>query len=266
VRSPSAPGSTPTADGPAPGRLYAGTSGFAYPDWSPRFYPAGLRADGLLRYFATRLGAVELNNTFYQQPSAAKVAAWLDATPPTFRFSVKAQRGGSWRAFGGSPDAGLPWLTDPYRAFGQRLGTVLVRAPDTLTRDDQRLAAFLAAWPRDLPLTVELRDPSWGADETVAALSAAGAALCATDDPDDPEPPTLRRTAPFLYLRLRRHDYTPDQIDAWADRLAPFLGAGDDVFVFFRHDPVGRGPELALALSEAVAARGGVIPELPASG
>lgn len=244
----------PTTDQAAHGRLYAGTSGFAYPGWIPRFYPAGLRGDGLLRHYAAALDAVELNNTFYQQPSAAKVAAWLDATPPSFRFSVKAQRGGSWRAFGGSPDAGLPWLTDPYRAFAERLGTVLVRAPDTARRDDDRLAAFLAAWPRDLQLTVELRHPSWQADATVAALAAAGAALCATDDPDDPDPPTLHRTAPFLYLRLRRHDYAPHEIRAWALRLAPFLAAGDDAFVFFRHDEVGRGPELALELTAAVAA------------
>ena len=250
------PGPAPTSDPPPPGRLYAGTSGFAYPAWSPRFYPSGLRGDGLLRHYGSRLEAVELNNTFYQQPSAAKVAAWLEATPPEFRFSVKAQRGGSWGAFGGSPEAGLPWLTGPYRAFGERLGTVLVRAPDTLRRDDAKLAAFLAAWPRDLPLTVELRDASWQADETVTALSAAGAALCATDDPDQPEPPTLRRTGPFLYLRLRRHDYAPDEIATWADRLAPFLAAGDDAFVFFRHDEVGRGPELALELRAAVAAHG----------
>jgi uncharacterized protein YecE (DUF72 family) len=211
----------------------------------------------LLRHYAGRLRAVELNNTFYQQPSATKVAAWLDATPPTFRFSVKAQRGGSWRAFGGTPEDGLPWLTDPYRAFGERLGTVFFRVPDRVARDDGRLAAFLAAWPRDLPLTVEFRDPSWHVDETMAALTAADAALCAVDDPDDAEPPTLRRTAPFLYLRLRRHDYTPDEIGAWADRLAPFLDAGSDAFVFFRHDAVGRGPELALALMGAVAvARG----------
>ena len=125
---------------------------------------------------------------------------------------------------------------------------MLVRAPDTLKRDDARLAAFLAAWPGDLPLTVELRDPSWQADETVTALTDAGATLCASDDPDEPSPPTLRRTGPFLYLRLRRHDYAPDEIATWADRLAPFLDAGDDAFVFFRHDPVGRGPELALEL------------------
>ena len=101
-------------------------------------------------------------------------------------------------------------------------------------------------------LDPRVRRPSWQADETTAALAAAGAALCATDLPDDPAPPTLRRTGPFLYLRLRRHDYDPVEIDAWAARLEPFLAAGDDAYVFFRHDDIGRGPELAMALASAV--------------
>ncbi len=193
-----------------------------------------------------------MNNTFYQQPSATKVEHWLDATPPGFRFSVKAQRGGSWRAMSGEPDPGMPWLTGPYRAFGERLGTVLLRVPDSVRRDDHRLAAFLGAWPHDVPLTLEFGDPSWAVDETVAAVRSAGVVLCATDHPDDPEPPTLRRTGAFLYLRLRRHDYLPAEIDTWAARLTPFLEAGDDAFVFFRHDETGRGPELALELAATV--------------
>jgi uncharacterized protein YecE (DUF72 family) len=162
---------------------------------------------------------------------------------------VKAQRGGSWRAMRDDPEPGMPWLTDPYRAFGERLGTVLFRVPDTTKRDDARLAALLAAWPRDLPLTLELQDPSWAADEVVAAAARAGVAICATESPEDEDPPTLRRTAPFLYLRLRRHDYPPTELDAWAARLEPFLAAGDDAYVFFRHDEAGRGPELALELA-----------------
>ena len=238
------------------GRLYVGTSGFAYPTWIPRFYPSGLRGDALLAHYGTRLRSVELNNTFYQSPSESKIAAWLAATPADFRFSVKAQKGGSWRAMNGAPEDGLAWLTAPYRQFGERLGTVLFRVPDTMRRDDERLAAMLAAWPRDLPLTVELRDPSWAADETVAALRSVGAVLCATEEPDDPEPPILRRTGPFLYLRLRRHDYTTAELEAWAARLAPFIDAGDDAYVFFRHDETGRGPELALELG-AMAGRAG---------
>ena len=228
------------------GILRVGTSGFAYPAWSPRFYPEGLRAADLLRHYATRLEACELNNTYYQQPTPAKVDAWLAATPPSFRFAVKAQRGGSYRSLLVDPVTSVPWLTDPLRRFSDRLGTVLFRVPDGTARSDERLAALLASWPRDLPLTMEFQDSSWHVDEVYAALAAAGASICATDLPDDPEPPTIRRSGPFLYLRLRRHDYSPAELKAWADRLEPFLADGIDAFVFFRHDEVGRGAELAL--------------------
>lgn len=243
------------AEGAPSGRFRAGTSGFAYPGWIPRFYPPGTRSGDLLRRYGTRLDAVELNNTFYQQPSAAKVEGWLDAVSEDFRFSVKAQRGGSTRAIAGTPEPGLPWLTGPYRAFGTRLATVLFRVPEGIPRDDDRLAALLAAWPDDLPLTLEFQDPSWHVDETLRALADAGAVLCVTDRPEDPKPPTIRRTGPFLYLRLRRPDYPPGELAAWADRLEPFLTAGEDVYVFFRHDETGRGPELALELSAEVAGR-----------
>jgi uncharacterized protein YecE (DUF72 family) len=235
-----------------PGTVFVGTSGFAYPAWAPRFYPAGLRAADLLAHYATRLTACELNNTYYQQPTPAKVDAWLAATPPGFRFAVKAQRGASFRSLRVDPVASVPWLTEPLRRFGPRLGTILFRVPDNVRRDDGQLAAFLAVWPRDLPLTVEFQDPTWHVDEVFAALREAGAALCTTELPEDEVPPTIRRTGAFLYLRLRRHDYTPAELAAWADRLAPFTADGLDAFVFFRHDDIGRGAELALAFQELV--------------
>jgi uncharacterized protein YecE (DUF72 family) len=152
----------------------------------------------------------------------------------------------------GDPDAKVEWLTRPLRAFGDRLGTVLFRVPDRVPADLSRLRALLDAWPRDLPLTLEFQDASWQLDEVHALLAAAGAALCATDLPDADEP-MLRATGPRIYLRLRRPDYTPDELSRWADRLHPFLDAGHDAYVFFRHDEVGRGAELALELLEAVA-------------
>jgi uncharacterized protein YecE (DUF72 family) len=237
------------------GILRVGTSGFAYPGWSPRFYPAGLKPAGLLGHYATRFTACELNNTYYQQPTAAKVDAWLAATPPEFRFAIKAQRGGSYRSLQVDPVPAVPWLTEPLRRFGERLGTILFRVPDGVVRSDEKLAAFLAVWPGDLPLTMEFQDPSWHVDEVFAALAAAGVAICATDLPDDPEPPAIRRSGQFLYLRLRRHDYSPAELSDWADRLRPFLADGLDAFVFFRHDEVGRGAELALELKAIAAER-----------
>ena len=148
----------------------------------------------------------------------------------------------------GDPASGLDWLTGPYRAFGERLGAVLFRIPDSAKRDDDKLRRFLGAWPADLPLVVELREPSWQADETIRALADHDAALCITEMPEDDGPPVIRRTSERLYLRLRRHDYTTAELEAWLTRLRPFLDAGDDAFVFFRHDEIGRGAELALEL------------------
>ncbi len=235
----------------AAGRLYVGTSGFAYPDWVPVFYPPGTPARGLLAAYALRLPAVELNNTFYQQPRPDSVAAWLAATPATFRFAVKAQRGGSMRALGGTAAETVEWLTAPYRLFGERLGSVLLRVPERITRDDGRLAALLAAWPQDMPLTVEFQHPSWTDDQVHALLHAHGVVLCATDL-DDSFVPDVRLTGRCVYVRLRRASYEPGDLDAWAARLAPFLADGRDAYVFFRHDSAGQSALDAIALRERV--------------
>ena len=234
------------------GRLHVGTSGFGYPAWAPRFYPAGTRAADLLSAYAARLPAVELNGTYYRQPQPTTIAAWLAATPPGFRFVVKALRTGSLRAWATDPTGTLPWLLRPAHDLRERLGAVLFRVGEGQSRNDERLERFLAAWPTELPLVLELQDPSWEDDEVHARLRAAGAILCATDH-EGADEPMLRRTGPALYLRLRRDDYDGAAVDAWAARLEPFLAAGDDAFVFFKHDPVGRGGELALELRSRLA-------------
>jgi len=234
--------------------------------------------------YAARLPAVELNNTFRRRPTPSAIRGWVRATPPEFRFAVKAQRGSAVRALWGAPEESVRWLTEPLGEFGERLGAVLFRVPAEIRRDgpwvggdpvvaDARLGALLGAWPREIPLVVELQDRSWHVDETFAALRATGATLCTTELPPEGdegakgdesragetgperEPPMIRRTGSFLYLRLRLHDYDAAGLDAWAARIEPFLAAGDDVYVFFRHDPVGRAGELALELGERFAAR-----------
>ncbi len=234
------------------GRLYAGTSGFAYPDWAPAFYPAGSRPRELLRLYAGRLPAVELNNTFYQQPRPERVAAWLADTPSDFRFAVKAQRGGSLRAFGTAAAQTVAWLTGPYRLFGERLGCVLYRVPANVQRDDDRLRDLLAAWPSDLPLAVEFQHDSWHADEVFEQLRLHHVSLCATDL-DGQDEPDLRRTGDFMYLRLRRSAHADASLVAWANRLAPFLEDGADCYVFLRHDADGQSARRAETLGQLVA-------------
>ncbi len=222
------------------GRVYAGTSGFAYPAWSPRFYPSGTRGPALLPYYASRLTACELSTTYYARPTPERIDVWAATVPPSFRFIVKAQRGAAVRALATDPVGGSARLTEHLERFGERLGGVLFRIAEGTPRDDQRLTALLAAWPRTVPLVLEAQEPAWHVDETFAALRAAGAVLCATDRDEDAGLPDIRRTGPFLYLRLRRAVYDEAALDAWAARLVPFLEDGMDAYVVFRHDEDGR--------------------------
>lgn len=247
------PGRGLTIDGPRErGRVLAGTSGFAYAGWSPRFYPPGTRDRERLPHYATRLPACELNNTFYARPTVERIAGWCAAVPSGFRFVVKAQRGASVRALYGDPTTSIPWLTEPLPAFGERLGAVLFRVPGEVPRDDDRLGAMLAVWPRSIPLVVEAQHESWHVDETFAALRDAGAVLCTTDLDGHDDPPDIRRTGPFLYLRLRRTTADEVALDAWARRLVPFLEDGMDAYVLFRHDEDGASALLAEGFAKRV--------------
>jgi uncharacterized protein YecE (DUF72 family) len=52
------------------------------------------------------------------------------------------------------------------------------------------------------------------------------------------------------YLRLRRDDYTPRELKAFAQRLKKWSGQGKACYVYFQHE--GRATELALALKKMV--------------
>jgi uncharacterized protein YecE (DUF72 family) len=240
------------ADPSRPGNAYVGTSGFAYADWAPLFYPAGSRSKALLPLYAERLNAVELNNTFYQHPKPDRIAAWLAQTPADFRFEVKAQRGGSMRAFGEAAAETVGWLTAPYRLFGERLGSVLFRVGENIHLDLEKLRLMLAAWPADVPLVAEFQHQSWHIDEVFELLREHSVALCATDL-DDRDPPDLRLTGTMIYLRLRRDTYTDDELERWADRLQAFLADGIDCHVFLRHDENGQSALRAVRMRELLA-------------
>jgi len=92
-------------------------------------------------------------------------------------------------------------------------------------------------------------------------MATIGAVLCATDLDELAEPPTIRRTGGYLYLRLRRTAYDEAGLADWAARIEPFLAAGDDAFVFFRHDADGTSALRALRLAELL---GGGQPADPA--
>ncbi len=117
-----------------------------------------------------------------------------------------------------------------------------------------RLRAFLEVVPADVRPAFEFRHPSWLTEEVYAALRARGAALCIADFGDTTTPTVA--TARHGYFRLRDEGYTPDDLARWADRLAERRDEWDEVFVYFKHEDEGKGPEFARTFCDALPARG----------
>lgn len=223
-----------------------GTSGFSYPAWRGGFYPAKMPPAKMLAYYAERLAAVEINNTFYRMPSADMLARWAAETPPGFRFSLKSPRQITHdKRLAGVTDA-VARLAEVAHALGDKLGPVLFQLPPFLRKDLPLLAGFLAALPTDLSPTLEFRHPSWFSEDVYDCLRTRRAALCIAESEDLETP--LQATADWGYLRLRRQDYDDAAIGRWAERLK--AQSWTSVYVFFKHEDAGKGPAAATRLRE----------------
>jgi uncharacterized protein YecE (DUF72 family) len=228
-------------------RVVAGTSGFSYPAWRGRFYPEDLPASKMLDFYARTLGTVEINNTFYRQPTAALLEAWAGETPPTFRFALKAPQRITHQLR--LKDASEPALAfcNVARRLGRRLGPLLFQLPPYLRFDAARLRDFLAVLPAGLEYAFEFRSEGWLNDETYGLLARRRVALCIADSEAIATP--LVATAPFGYLRLRRQDYGEGEVADWVERIRGTT-SWKRVYVYFKHEDGARGTTLARMLME----------------
>jgi uncharacterized protein YecE (DUF72 family) len=223
-------------------RLLAGTSGFSYKEWVGEFYPDKTPAKAMLANYATRLAAVEINNTFYRMPTAAASQAWRAQVPDSFRFAIKVPRRISHikrlRACGEE----LRILSAALADLAPCLGSLLVQLPPHARCDEAALGAFLKEIP--VGTRVAFRNESWLVQPVFKLLESRNAALVQSESDETFEP--LPWTADWAYLRLRRVVYTAEDLHRWLDRLAASGVA--EAQVFFKHEDGATGPKLAAQL------------------
>ena len=177
-------------------RLFAGASGFSYKPWKGPFYPVDLPDAEMLGYYAARLPAVEINNTFYRLPKAKMLEDWAGQTPDGFRFVLKASR--RITHMQRLKDVGelVGYLFETAGALGPKLGPLLFQLPPHLKKDLDRLRTFLDLVPAERRVALEFRNASWFEDDVFEALRAHDAALCVAEtEPKDKEGGGLSRAA-----------------------------------------------------------------------
>ena len=132
------------------------------------------------------------------------LAGWVAATPPDFKFTVKAHQTITHiKRLRDAAEFTREFISalEPLAEAG-KLGPILFQLPPFLKCDVPRLSEFFAELPRHARAALEFRHASSFNEEAFDALRGANAALCQAES-ETLETPEVR-TADFVYFRLRR--------------------------------------------------------------
>jgi uncharacterized protein YecE (DUF72 family) len=234
--------------------LYAGTSGFAYTAWKPAFYPAKLPSNQFLKHYAQRLNCVEINYTFRRLPSASTLKTWVEATGPGFVFAVKANmRITHIHRLKNAEQPTEIFLNaiDPLRT-SRHLGPILFQLPPAMKCDVALLKSYVDLLPKGMLYAFEFRHTSWLNEEVYDALRRRNISLCVAESERLEVPEVI--TADFVYYRLRKPDYTPEDVDGIAMHAKELLATGRDLYLMFKHEETPEGALNAERVLEKAAA------------
>ncbi|HEY4294760.1 DUF72 domain-containing protein [Luteibacter sp.] len=262
----------------ATGDIRTGMGGWVFPPWRGVFYPEGLVQKRELEYASQKVGAIEINGTYYRAPDASTYEKWAAQTPEGFIFSVKAPRLiVQARSLAGTGQRVRSFL-DGAAALGARLGPLLWQFMPTRRFDPDDIAAFLDLLPEKhggvaLRHAIEVRHESFMDERWLELARERGVATVFTDSPKYPSLADL--TGPFVYARLMRsvssetHGYPAAELKKWAERARTWAEGGDpaelphtgavqrdgapkDVFIYFISAAKERNPAAAVALARHV--------------
>ncbi|NPV52672.1 MAG: DUF72 domain-containing protein [Firmicutes bacterium] len=238
--------------------ILIGTSGFSYKDWIGEFYPTGIKAGDMLRHYATRFPAVELDFSYYTMPSARTMASLDRKTPDGFCFCIKAHKSMTHEVD----------LKAPQEAFKQflmgiapvieskKIGCVLLQFPWGFKNSPENLD-YIRRLPElipEIPIVVEFRNISWLKEDIFAVLQAEGLGFCAVDEPRlrGLVPPIIKVTSRVAYIRFHgrnaekwwKHEqpwerynylYSEEELKEWIPRIKHLDSLVDITFVFFNN-------------------------------
>lgn len=221
------------------------------PVWADRkmlgiVYPKGTKPGDFLNVYSTQFNAIELNATGYGMPSDDELLMWKSSVGKDFVFCPKVPRQISHTNPIAKKSEDVAELIRAVKLFGKNLGPMLLQLSPHFSSDRlTQLLAFCDIWDRKISLHVELRHPSWFADQgtfddLVKELKKRNIGLAITDVTDRRDVLHQCLTTKSAFVRFDGHDLHPSdcvRLDDWAIRVAQWINAGLERLYFFVHTP-----------------------------
>jgi uncharacterized protein YecE (DUF72 family) len=242
--------------------IFLGTCGWSYKEWDGTFYPKK-NIESKLRAYSRIFKTVEIDSTFYSNPSKGTVLGWLKYSPNDFVFSAKIPKSITHdKALGLRKDvkADLEEFLDlmmPLQLAG-KLACLLIQLPPKYSYNPKNLQDFFAMLDLRFRYAVEFRNLTWlmPKTETFRLLEQYGVAYTIVDEPL--LPPEVHLTTDFAYFRWHGkgqdiwfdYKYSSDELEPWVPKVLDAAGRVKKVYGFFNNHYHGYAPENCLQLLE----------------
>lgn len=242
-------------------QVYIGCPKWGVKEWLGKIYPKGTKDTSFLDQYVRHFNAIELNATHYKVYGADTIERWAaKAKGLPFKFCPKIPQAIShYSSFVQVSDMTNDFLAG-ITAFENHLGPVFLQVSEKFTPSRrQNLFQYIAQWPKDVQLFLEVRHPEWFENvaiftELLAFLKEQKVGLVITDTSGRREATHLHLTIPICFIRfvansLHPTDYT--RIDAWIQRLTDWVNKGVQEIYFFVHMPdEAYSPELSVYITD----------------
>ena len=251
-----------------------GTSGYDYPEWKGIFYPQNLKRADFLSYYATQFNALELNNTFYNMPTADRLLSFYERSEGKLQFSIKANRLLTHGISNQWDNVAYDFIK-AVAPLAQKdvLSTILFQLPQSFHYTDENrlyLAALIKKF-NPFPVVIEFRHAEWIKDSVFEGLQKLNAGLVYCDMPQLKYLPVGKTVkSPFLgenaYIRLHgrnenawyanegsaryTYDYSEEELQSFVPVIQNAILVSKKVQVFFNNHPDGNGVKNAYRLKQ----------------
>ena len=130
-------------------KLYTGTSGYGFREWTGAFYPEGTRPRDFLAFYSSFSTASRSTTRSGGSPGRISPPRGRPTPRSGFRFAIKAHQGITHRARLRDTADDVAAFRAALAPLGGRLGPILFQCPPWLRRDDDLLGNFLDGAARD---------------------------------------------------------------------------------------------------------------------
>lgn len=236
-------------------QVYVGCPVWGQKEWVGHIYPANAKDKDFVHYYAEQFNTIELNATFYNQPSARTVQNWKAAVRDDFRFCPKLpQQISQFKRLVGAEAPTISFM-ETVGMLEEKLGVSFLQLPHNFsTRNIDALAEYIQAFPDGYQLAIEFRDASWFRElekfyGICELMEERGMTTVISDVAGRRDVLHMRLTSPIAFIRLTANDLHPSdytRLDEWTNRLKTWFEAGLQQLYFFVHThDKALNPELA---------------------